>query len=384
METHHSTSPATGPVGVGLPPAPPRIRLRKIERYVFVELLGSFAASLVVLVMVSMGGLLADLLGKIARGKVPAALLLSQLGLRSLDALPLLLPLALFLGVLLAVGRLYRDSEMAVLASVGLGPRTLLRPVLSLALPVVMLVGAVSLWGSPLALEISKRMIDAANRSLLVAGLEPGRFIELPGRHSVIYLGAMSDDGSQFQRLFVHSERDDRIDVVTARSGELFSESLGEERYLVLDDGFRVEGVLGQDDFRMMRFARNEIRVPDSEEANVGSEPQRRDSLALLERRSPEDLAELHARLGAPIAALLLALLALPLARTPPRAARYGALLLALLVYVVYQNLMLLGRSWLGAGSLPPEAGLWWLHLPLLLLTVWMIRRDGRLGRRRG
>lgn len=357
--------------------------LRKIDRYVFVELFSSFAASLVVLIMVSMGGLLADLLGRIARGKVPASLLLSQLGLRSLDALPLLLPLALFLGVLLAIGRLYRDSEMAVLASAGIGPRALLRPLLALALPVVGLVAVVSLWGSPLALETSKRMIDSANRSLLVAGLEPGRFIALPGRHSVIYLGDMSADGSRFQRLFVHSERDDRIDVVTARAGELFSESIGDERYLVLEDGFRVEGVPGQSDFRMMRFKRNEIRVPDSEEAVVGAESQRRDSLSLWQRGSAEDVAELHWRLGAPMAALILAMLALPLARTPPRAARYGLLLLGLLAYVVYQNLMVLGRAWLGEGSMPLVFGLWWLHGPVFLLTCWLLWRDGQLGRGR-
>ncbi|MFA5683171.1 MAG: LPS export ABC transporter permease LptF [Lysobacteraceae bacterium] len=352
--------------------------MRKIDRYVLTELAGSFLASLVILAMVSLGGLLADLLSKIARGKVPAALLLSQLGLRTVDALPLLLPLALFLGVLLAIGRLYRDSEMAVLASVGLGPRALLRPLLALAIPVALLVGFASLWAAPAALELSKRMIDNANRSLLVVGLEPGRFIELPDRQSVVYLGAMSDDGSRFERLFVHAERDGRTDIVTARAGELFEESLGEERYLVLHDGFRVEGVAGQDDFRMMRFARNEIRVPDSARDQSASESQRRDSLALLRSGSAEDMAELHARLGAPLAALLLAVLALPLARTPPRSARYGALLLALLTYIVYQNLMMLGRAWLEAGSLPLSLGLWWLHLPLLALTLWLYRRDGR------
>lgn len=357
--------------------------MRKIDRYVLGELLGSFAASFIVLVMVSMGGLLADLLSKIARGKVPATLLLSQLGLRAVDALPLLLPLALFLGVLLAVGRMYRDSEMAVFASVGLGPRALLRPILWLAVPVCTLVAVVSLWGSPAALELSKRMIDSANRSLLVAGLEAGRFIELPGRHSVIYLGGMSDDGSQFQRLFVHADRGDRVDVVTARAGELFSESLGEERYLTLHDGFRVEGVLGQDDFRMMRFVRNEIRIPDSEEAEAGTEAQRRDSLSLWQRGGADELAELHWRIGPPIAAALLALLALPLARTPPRAARYGALLLALLAYIVYQNLMFLGRNWLAEGSVPSALGLWWLHVPVAVGVLWLLARDGALGRRR-
>lgn len=357
--------------------------MRTIDRYVLTGLLRSFAASLLVLLMVSMGGLMADLLGRIARGKVPASLLLSQLGLRALDALPLMLPLALFLGVLLAMGRLYRDSEMSVLAAVGVGPLRLLRPLLMVAIPVSLLVAAISLWAAPRALQISKQMIEEANRSLLVAGLEPGRFIELPGRQTVVYLGAMSDDGSEFQRLFVHSERDDRVDIVTARTGELFSESVGEERYLRLDDGFRVEGVFGQDDFRLMRFRRNEIRVPDSEEAAVGSAPERRDLPGLLASGSREDIAELHSRIGAPIAALLLSLIALPLSRTPPRATRYGVILLGLAAYVAYQNLMVLGRAGLESGSIPLSAGLWWLHIPLLALAVWLLLRDGSMRTRR-
>jgi lipopolysaccharide export system permease protein len=353
--------------------------VRTIDRYILRELLGSFGASFVVLLLVSMSGLLVDLMSKIARGKVPATLLLSQLGLRLVDVLPLLLPLALFLGVLLAYSRLYRDSEMAVLGSAGLGPRQLMRPLLVLALPVALLVGAVSLWLSPASLRASVAMIESANRSLLMAGLEPGRFIELPGRHSVVYFGEMSDDGSEFGRLFVHAERDGRIDLVTARAGHLFLESIGEERFLSLTDGFRIEGVVGQDDFRMMRFARNDIRVPDSEPATVGRHELLLDSRALLAAAEPPLRAELHWRLGAPLAALALALLALPLARTPPRGARYGRLLLALLAYIVYLNCLALGRILLANGTLPTVLGLWWAHLPVLAIALWLLWRDDRL-----
>src|SRR5688572_18248331 len=237
----------------------------RIDRYVLREIASAFAACVVVLVMVSLSGIVADLLSKISRGKVPAGLLLSQLGLRALDVLPLLLPLALFLGVLLAYGRLYRDSEMAVLSAAGVGLRRLARPLLWIALPIALLVGLTSLWLAPAAMRTSKAMIEAANRSLLIAGIEPGRFVEIPGRQSVVYLAEMEPDGSRFKRLFVHSERDGRVDVVTAVSGELYQESQGEERYLSLTDGFRVEGELGKDEFRLMRFKRNDIRVPDSE-----------------------------------------------------------------------------------------------------------------------
>lgn len=357
--------------------------LPRVDRYVLRELLGGFAASGVVLLLVSLSGILGDLLNKIVRGKVPASLLLSQIGLRALDAMPLLLPLALFLGVLLAYGRLYRDSEMAVLASAGLGTRRLARPLVWIALPVAVLVGVTSLWLAPAALQTSKNMIDAANRSLLVAGLEPGRFVEIPGRHSVVYLAEMEPDGSRFKRLFVHSERDGRVDVVTATEGELYQESQGEERYLSLTDGFRVEGELGKDAFRIMRFSRNDIRVPDSEQSEGGRSEERSSTATLWASEVAADRAELHWRVGAPLATLVLALLALPLARTPPRSARYGRVLLALLSYVVYLNLLALGRAWIADGGMPAWLGLWWVHLPALAIALWLMWSDERLPRPR-
>ncbi len=355
--------------------------LPRIDRYILRELAGTFAACVVVLVMVSLSGIAADIMNKIVRGKVPAALLLSQLGLRGLDILPLLLPLALFLGVLLAYGRLYRDSEMAVLASVGLGTRRLARPLLWIVLPVALLVGLTSLWLAPAAMRTSKDMIDAANRSLLVAGLEPGRFVEIPGRQSVVYLADMAPDGSKFRRLFVHSERDGRIDVVTAVSGELYQESQGEERYLSLTDGFRVEGELGKDEFRLMRFKRNDIRVPDSEPSEGGRSEERNSTLALLASDGNADRAELHWRMGSPLAVFVLALLALPLARAPPRSARYGRILVALLGYIVYLNVLALGRAWIADGQVPAWMGLWWVHGPALAIALWMLWRDERLPR---
>lgn len=357
--------------------------MRLIDRYLLRELAGAFAASLTVLLLTSATGVLVDLLRRIALGKVPAGLLLSQFGLRLVDALPMLVPLALFVAVLLCYSRLYRDSEMAVLASAGQGLRQLLRPALLFGTCIAMLVAGLSLWAAPAAMALSKQMLDEANRSLLVAGLEPGRFVELPGHQSVVYLGAMSGDGSRFQRLFVHSQRGERIDVVTARAGELFTESIGEERFLRLEDGFRVEGVPGQSDYRVMRFERNDIRVPDSEPGNDRDRDRRLSTVQLLQDAAPPRRAELHWRLAAPIAAFALTLLALPLSRSPPRATRYGGLLIALLGYLVYLNTLLLGRSWLGEEQLPSALGLWWVHAPVLAIAAVLIWRADRQRRPR-
>ena len=349
----------------------------KLDTYLFREFAQSTFAALVVLMIVSLGGVFADVLGDIARGRVPAGLMLSQLGLMVLNYLPLILPLGLMLGLLLAVGRLYRDSEMPVLVATGVGPRRLLRPFLMLVLPVVGFIAACSLWLGPWANDYSQRMVAEGNRNLLMAGLEAGRFVELPGGGGVVYVGAMSGEGSALGRVFVYRQSGERMDVTTARTGRLTVD--GAERYLELGEGFRVEGPLDETlDFRMMNYQRNELRLPDAETRAAEENPEYASTLALLGDSSAEARAHLHRRLAPPLLALAFALLAVPLARSPPRQARYGRIALGFLAYVVGMNLMLLGTKWLADGKLPQVLGLWWLVLPLLAFAAWMYFSDGR------
>ena len=350
-----------------------------IERHLLRQFAESVAAVAIVLLLISLGGLFTDLVQEIAKGKVPATLLISQLGLRSIRFLTLVLPLALFLGLLLAIGRLYADSEMAVLAAVGLGPQRLWRPLFWVAMPIVVLVGMASLWLAPLSAHKAKDMIEVANRSFLIAGLEPGRFVELPGKGGVMYVSELTPDGTHFAHLFVQREVEGKLDIVTAQQGNL--KLIGEtQRYLHLDNGFRVEGALGDKAFRMMRFGENDIRVPDRENNNHDDDLSAIDSLSLLVAGKPAELAELHWRMAMPLFAVILAIFALPLARSEPRQPQYGLILFALLVYAVGMLLLLVGIGLIGNGWLSPLIGLWWVHVPMLALAAWMFRRDGRLA----
>ncbi|MCL7715552.1 LPS export ABC transporter permease LptF [Stenotrophomonas mori] len=356
--------------------------MAKLDRYLLSDFIQSFLATLAVLLVVSVGGVLVDILGRIADGRMPAGLLLSQLGLQFIVYLPIILPLALLLGLSLAIARLYRDSEMAVLTAVGVGPRRLLRPILAVVAPVVGIVGACSLWLGPWADRTSEAMIDRASRSVALAGLEPGRFTPLSGG-GIVYLSSLSEDGRTMGRVFMQRQKDGRIDVVTAKQGAM---RLGEdrERYLRLEDGYRVEGPAdGALDYRLMRYASNEVALPDRDEPVGKDDPEMLPTLRLLGDPRPEAQAQLHWRITPPLLALAFALLTLPLSRSAPRQQRYGRIMLAFLAYVVGINLMILGRQWLSAGKLPAVAGMWWLSLPLLLLAGWLYARDGRLGRRR-
>lgn len=368
------------------------LRPRIIDRYLLREVAGSFLAATVILLIVLVGGAVADLLARIARGRIPADLLFTLIGLRTVGTLTILMPLATLLGVLLAYGRLWRDSEMAVLQSSGLDLSGSLRPLALFALPLMLLLGLVSFWLAPAADRKAQALMQEASRSLLVAGLEPGRFVDLPGRDGKIYVGEMSADGTRFKRLFIESERPDnhdkaitRIDVITATHGFLYHDADGAGRYMALEDGFRVEGKLGEDDFRLMRFARNDIKLPDSDSDENDTTVKRSAPTSVLLRASDDPVmrAELHWRLAAPMSVLVLTLLALPLSKSSPREPRYARLLLALLAWLLYYNGLLLGRSWISLGKLAPGFGLWWVYLPALLIAVGLIWSSQRLKRPR-
>lgn len=352
--------------------------MQLLDRYLFREFAQATFAALVILLMVSLGGVFADVLGDIARGRVPAGMMLSQLGLQLIQYLPLILPLGMMIGLLLAVGRLYRDSEMPVLASIGVGPKRLVRALLLLVLPVVMVVGACSLWLGPWAQRTSNAMIREANRNLMVTGLEPGRFTELPGGDGVVYVGSMSNDGTRLSRIFVYRQDGDRLDVTTAHSGQMSFESAS-QRFLTLDNGFRVEGPLsGGRDFRLMRYESNELRLPEGQDERDEDDPEGLPTTALPADPRPEAKAQIHRRLAPPLLALAFALLSVPLARSAPRQARYGSVMIGLLAYLLSTMLMLLGTDWLGDGKLPMVAGLWWLVLPLLAIGTWLYFKDGK------
>jgi len=372
------------------------LRLRIVDRYLLRELGSNFLAATFILLLIVVGTAVADLLAKIARGRIPADLLFTLIALRSVDALTVLMPLAVFLGVLLAYGRLWRDSEMAVLQSSGLDLGGVARPLALLIVPTMILLGTISFWLAPAAVRLSQTLLEEANRSLIIAGLEPGRFIELPGKDGEIYVGEMSSDGTNFKRMFVENERTEtaegkdkgktKIDVITATHGYLYHDADGVGRYLALLDGFRVEGKLGDDDYRLMRFARNDIKLPDNENDDNDTAAKRSAPTRVL-FRNPDDpvmRAEIHWRLAAPLSALVLTLLALPLSKSSPREPRYARLLVAVLAWWVFNTGLGLGRSWISQGKLAPGFGFWWVYLPTIAMAAWLIWKSQRMPRAKG
>jgi len=301
--------------------------VRIIRGYLIREIILSFLAVGFILLLTTVGLFFGDILADVAAGRVPAALLFSQVGLRSIETLTILLPISLFLAIMLSFGRMSRDSEMIALRALGYGHRQLIRPIAYLAVPLAVLMLVVGLWVSPWAIRSAKVAVKQASQEMSVSGLQPGRFHVFAARDSVVYVEEIQSPDSGFSHAFIHSEKEGRKDVVTAQSGFQYQDPETGARYLALVDGFRSEGVPGRGDYRLMRFARNDVRLPDPVETD--KELKRKAWLLedLLQDSDPLNLAEIHWRVAPACSVLVLCFLALPLSRSKPRQGYYGNLI---------------------------------------------------------
>ncbi|WP_049623887.1 LPS export ABC transporter permease LptF [Frateuria defendens] len=352
-----------------------------LDRYFLRELGQTIAATTIVLVAIFAGTSFAGVLKQVANGSFPASVMFQVLGLNMLDGLATLLMLAGFLGVLFGLGRMYRESEMHVLASSGMGPRQLLRPVAILGAVLVVLVGAVSLWLGPWAARTSDALIAAANRSVIAAGLDAGRFTELPGKGGIIFVDSLSRDGSLLGKTFIATERvakdgSHAVKVATAKHGQLYQESNGDGRFVALYDGWQYEVPLGADNWRKMRYERNDTSLSSIQSDDDNDPAHELGLFALMRTDSADARAEFAGRTIAPAMMLVLVMLALPLSRQSPREPRFGRLLLAILSFYFYYVMLALCRGQIMRDRWHHSTALWLISALVFGLGVWMFRRQ--------
>jgi lipopolysaccharide export system permease protein len=352
-----------------------------LDRYFLRELAQTVAATVAVLLVIVAGSAFARVLQQVANGSFPSSVMFQVLGLRTLAGLTNMLPLASFIGVLMGLGRMYRESEMHVLSSSGMGPRGLLRPVLMLGAVLVAITALVSLWVGPWAIGTADSMVVAANRSVVAAGLDAGRWTELPGKDGIIFVDSLSRDGSKLGRTFVATQSNGKdghphLKVVSAAAGQLYQESDGNGRFVAFRNGWQYEIPLGADDWRTMQYDRNDTSLSSVQSDDDDDPVQALDSLALARSTDPAAHAELAWRANAPPLTLVLLLLALPLARQSPREPRYGRLLLAVVTFYLYYVLLALGNAQIAKGHWHNQAPLWALHLIVVGLAMWMFRKQ--------
>lgn len=322
-------------------------------------------------------------LGRAAAGKISSEILLQIVVLQIPYLLGLLLPVGLFLGILLAYGRLYVESEMTVLSACGFSRKALLAVTLKCALLVAVLVGILTLYVSPELVAYVNRLKSSTQANILLQTIVPGRFQVSPDGRLVYYIEKVSKDRKTAYNIFVAQQEKVKPDstqvawrVTRAQEGYQTLNTLTHEPFIVAKEGYQYVGIPGQKEFNIIEFLRYGIKIPEQEETGIlrKTEWSGMSSQALWTNRQDLDaLAELEWRVAIPLSVPVLAFLAVPLSRVPPRRGRFAQLLPAILVYTVFANMMFVTRDWIEEGIIPGWIGFGWLHISLIILAIFLM-----------
>lgn len=344
---------------------------RAVRREFTQSAIGVFVALFAILMTTQ----LIRLLGDAAAGKVASEAVAALLGFSALNYLPVVLSLSTFMAILLTLSRSYRDSEMIVWFSSGQALTAWIRPVLVFAVPIVFAVALLSLFLSPWALSKSAEFRQKLSSRSDSAQVSPGAFKEAASTDRVVFVETVGNDATNVRNVFVSSVQHGRLGVTMAAQGYQENAANG-DRFMVLENGRRYEVTPGVPDFRILEFARYGFRVEVKEANEVDQSPKAMPTTALLASSGKAEQAEILWRVGVPLMALVLALLAIPMSFVNPRAGRSINMVLALLTYVIYSNLLSVSQAWVAQGKVTLASAWWPLHLAMLaLLPLLFFRR---------
>lgn len=345
-------------------------RKHLINRYLYREVLTTFLAVSVVLLLIFISGQLVSLFGKAASGSLQVGAILKTLGLKSISNLVFVLPLSFYISILLAFSRLYKDNEMFILAACGIGPWRILSTVLLLAVGFAIVAGWLSLQLAPWAESQSEVLVKQHQQRADIESLAAGRFKELTKGEGVVYVQEFDQDELKMKKVFMQHRVNGKNSIVSADSGYRDTDQKTGDRFLVLENGFRYEGPTEHGQTAIIKFVRHGIRLVEQPLQQIQFRQRAVPTTELLQRGTGPDHAEFQWRVSAVILSLVLAILAVPLSKTSPRQGRYAKLALALLIYIIYTNLLNVSRAWLNKGEVSVWVGLWWVHILVAILAL--------------
>ena len=346
-----------------------------VQRYVLREVVQTWLAVTGVLVAILVSNQLSRVLGQAAQDRYGRHVVFDLIALGAVMYLPVIVPAGLLLAVVLTLGRLYHDSEMAALQACGFASSRLLAPLFVFAAVIAVSLGWLSFFQVPRADGQVQLIRRSAVKEAQFGQLDAGRFRSFAGGDAVFYAERV-DHAGILHNVFVRRESAGRIELALAETATYSAADASGMHFVTLFNGRRYEGVPGQSDFRVIEFREHGIPIATPADVVGPQDPDTKPTRELWGGHSSSDVAQLQSRASSPLMALVLTLVAVPLSRLRPRQGRYARVGFAIVVYIVYSNLLSASKVWVEKGDLPPQIGVWWVHLIMLGLGFYLIYRE--------
>lgn len=335
-----------------------------INKMIMRDLIKTLSAVLSVLVVIIVSRKFIRILDQVIEGQISNDTLFIILALKMLIAFITFLPAATFMAVLMVLGRMYRDQEMAAISSAGGGVLTIYRAVFLVLFPLSLCATFLSLNVSPWA----ERQIEARTHhdqeSADLRGLVAGKFSEYSHGDIVFYVETI-DAHHQLKNVFVQHKHNDVVAIINAESGKIID--LEDGQYMILKNGERVQGKAGELNYTIEHFDDYAVRI-DTKISPLIVEKQATPFSELWDSTKSVDIAEKQRRFAIPLGILLLGFIAVPLAELSPRGGVYGNMLVGFLIYFSYGNLLNISQSWVIKQTIPAWLGI--ISVNFLLVIV--------------
>jgi lipopolysaccharide export system permease protein len=348
--------------------------MRIIDRYIIHEIVKPLVVICAILLGIFVSYITAEFLADAASGLLPARIILYLILLKVLVSLEFLLPTTLFFSVVIALGRLYTDTEMTALFACGVSLNRVIKVVFSLSLFVAALVAGLSLYIRPWAYDTFYRMRDRAMAEFDLGKMEGGNFYEIPLEGRIFFAEAVDPDRNRATGVFLETARGGRVQVISAK--ELYQKESGpsDRPVLVFEDGYLYEFPREEAGGHIVRFRESTFALEQKEARPLKYRVRAAPTKQLYLSVDPPDVAEGQWRLTAPLSSVLLALLAIPLSRAAPRQGKYAKVVVAVVSYALYYNLSAMAKAWVETGVVSRVPGIWWvpaLLAGLVLALLW-------------
>ena len=350
------------------------------------ELARNFGATLVVILTIVLTMMLIRTLGKAAGGEIAPQEVVLFLGYTALGHLPTMLALSLFVAVVATLSRMYRESEMAIWFSSGVGLTRFVPPVLRMSWPVLLVIGVLALFVWPWQNQRSAELKERFERRSDLSRVTPGQFNTSSDGTRVFFIERDTADANTGHNVFILSSLPEAESVTSARSGHI--EMDGDDRYLVLTRGQRNDENLKTNEKTLARFEGYRVQAGEKVLSSMDNlPPKARSTLELLFKPTPRHQGQLAWRLGLLLGAANLTLLGIGLSASNPRRASNWNLLFALLAFVIYYNVINLTEAWIAGGKASMGAALIVAHGGAFLIAMgllwWREQGTSRIGWRR-
>jgi lipopolysaccharide export system permease protein len=353
-----------------------------IDRHISWEIVRPFCTGLGLLVLVFIGFSAARQLSLAAEGQLDMLTAFKLIGLNTLITMEILLPSAFFFSVLAAIGRLYKDSEMNALYAAGISRARILEAVLKLALVIALITGFISILGRPWAFRTSYALESEAAAQFDLKQMATGEFVNMGGSDYIFIAKDIDLELGLHKGVFLQKNHEDneRAEIIVAESASLPTLNPGQAAQAEFYNGYNyLLDNRGRQDMTL-EFKELVVRLPN-EEAQERYRRKAETTVNLAESSEPKDIAEYQWRITTPLATILLALIAVPLARSAPRESRFRNFSFALLVYIALFSMVSVLRTWIEQGKLGAMPGLWSAYILQALLLVILVTQP-RLKRR--